>query len=134
MARTMVVDASVAVKWFLAEDRSDAARDLLDKEPLTAPGMIRLEVAHVLWSATRRGVILEADFRASSSVMDQLFAAAPATDELIAPASRLMRRLDHPVYDCLYIALAHRESVALVTADERQFSAARKARIDAVLL
>ena len=29
------------------------------------------------------------------------------------------RRLGHPVYDCVYLALAEREHAALVTADHR---------------
>lgn len=68
------------------------------------------------------------------ALMDSLFASAPATDALIAPAVRLMLSLQHPVYDCLYLALAEREGMPLVTADERQFAAARRARIEARLL
>ncbi|WP_255518572.1 hypothetical protein [Synechococcus sp. CBW1006] len=34
---------------------------------------------------------------------------------------RLQRdcHLDHPVYDCLYLALARREAAVLLTADQR---------------
>ncbi|TDR93263.1 type II toxin-antitoxin system VapC family toxin [Enterovirga rhinocerotis] len=130
----MVVDASVAVKWFLAEDRTNEARALLADEDLIAPGIIRLEVAHVLWKGVRRGAMTPSALESSMDVMDQLFAGAAATDDLIAPAMQLMRRLGHPVYDCLYIALADRVGTTLVTADERQFSAARRARIQTVLL
>ena len=31
----------------------------------------------------------------------------------------LARRLGHPVYDCVYLALAEREDAAFVTADQR---------------
>ena len=31
----------------------------------------------------------------------------------------LARRLDHPLYDCVYLALAEREEATLVTADQR---------------
>ena len=41
-------------------------------------------------------------------------------DEGICPdAVRLSLALDHPVYDCLYLALAHRIGATLVTADAR---------------
>lgn len=45
-----------------------------------------------------------------------------------------MRRVDLAVYDCVYLALAEREGAPLVTADEKQFAAAQKARIEARLL
>jgi predicted nucleic acid-binding protein len=31
----------------------------------------------------------------------------------------LATHLDHPVYDCLYLVLAYREVVALLSADQR---------------
>lgn len=38
---------------------------------------------------------------------------------LLPAAQRLSIQLDHPVYDCVYVALAVREGVALITADQR---------------
>lgn len=35
------------------------------------------------------------------------------------PALALAQELDHPVYDCLYLALVEREKRPLVTADRR---------------
>jgi predicted nucleic acid-binding protein len=34
-------------------------------------------------------------------------------------ALALVRHLDHPVYNCLYLALARREAALLLTADQR---------------
>jgi predicted nucleic acid-binding protein len=34
-------------------------------------------------------------------------------------AMTIARVLDHPVYDCFYLALAQKEAAALVTADRR---------------
>jgi predicted nucleic acid-binding protein len=56
------------------------------------------------------------------------------TDDLVSEANRLSWSLDHPIYDCLYIALALRENSTLVTADAKQFAAARKARALARML
>ena len=36
-----------------------------------------------------------------------------------AEALALACHLDHPVYDCLYLALARREAALLLTADQR---------------
>lgn len=40
-----------------------------------------------------------------------------ADEDLAAEAARLALPLDHPVYDCLYLALAHRVGGSVVTAD-----------------
>ncbi len=42
----------------------------------------------------------------------------PATT-LLRPAARLAAELGHPVYDCLYLALAASRAAVLATADER---------------
>ena len=39
--------------------------------------------------------------------------------QLQAEALALACHLDHPVYDCVYLALARREAALLVTADKR---------------
>jgi predicted nucleic acid-binding protein len=49
--------------------------------------------------------------------------------DLLTPALELSLELRHPVYDCLYLALAQRRGVPLVTADERLISALRRRRI-----
>ena len=50
----LVIDASVAVKWFLTEDRSHEARDLATEGGLIAPTTILLEVYNALSIAVRR--------------------------------------------------------------------------------
>ena len=130
----MIVDASIAVKWFLDEDRFVEARSLLGSDSLNAPQLIRIEVTHVLWRAVKRGRLESGAFSSAMQVMDKVFEGAASTDALIARSIALTTHLNHPVYDCLYIALAEREAAVLVTADERQFSAARRAKVPARLL
>ena len=45
---------------------------------------------------------------------------------LLAAALDIAIRLEHPVYDCLYLALAREQGVSLITADRRLLNAARK--------
>ena len=52
---TVVVDASVALKWVIEEDGSEAAGALLLEEPLAAPDLLIVECANVLWAKARRG-------------------------------------------------------------------------------
>ncbi|GIX29081.1 MAG: hypothetical protein KatS3mg123_2962 [Burkholderiales bacterium] len=55
---TWVVDASVAVKWFVEEARSMAARTVLaSAEPIIAPDLIVPEVCNTAWKKAQRGEI-----------------------------------------------------------------------------
>jgi predicted nucleic acid-binding protein len=45
---------------------------------------------------------------------------------LLRPAARLAVELGHPVYDCVYLALAASHSASLATADERLRRAAER--------
>ena len=53
---SVVVDASVALKWVLDEPGKDPAYALLDLD-LIAPSLWLLEAANALWRITKRGEI-----------------------------------------------------------------------------
>ena len=103
----LVVDASVAVKWFVAEDLSDAAERILGRgDALSAPDLILVEVANALWKKARLGEIDRAD-------ADEALAALAADAIELQPTAPLVRRahvlageIGHPVYDCIYLAAA----------------------------
>jgi predicted nucleic acid-binding protein len=48
---------------------------------------------------------------------------------LLARAMEVARLLKHPVYDCVYLALAERERATVVTADARLLQQARRRRL-----
>ncbi len=52
-------------------------------------------------------------------------ATGPLEDDLLEAAT-LARRLNHPVYNCLYLALALREKTYVVTVDRRFCEAASR--------
>lgn len=58
--RTIVVDASVAIKWVVEEEGSDAAAALADQD-LTAPSLLMVECANVLWVKARRGELTSSE-------------------------------------------------------------------------
>lgn len=49
MGMTLVIDASVALKWVLAKDESEAAQKLVADHALAAPDLLMVECANVLW-------------------------------------------------------------------------------------
>jgi len=118
-AGRFVVDASVAIKWIIEEDGSDAALALRGLD-LAAPALFRTEIATVLRTIAARQEISEGQAR-------ELFAflqTAPVVimdhdEELEGRALELALSLQHPIYDCVYLALAERLDCRLVTADRR---------------
>lgn len=115
----LVVDASVALKWLVEEPGSDAALALRGRD-LAAPPLLRIEVANVLRTLTQRGAATVAEARDLFGLLQ----AAPVTlieadDALEARALEIALGLGHPVYDCVYLALAERLGRPLVTADRR---------------
>ena len=116
-----VVDASIVVKWFVQEQWSDEASHLLEAEAtLIAPELIFTEVCNALRAVHRRGEISAQDL---GDAIDALRAAPIGVPfslrQLAAAAARLAVDLDHPVYDCFYLALAIQEQYPVVTADAR---------------
>ncbi len=54
----LVVDASVAIKWYVREaDSVQATRILASPLTLYAPALLRLEVANGLWKQWRRKLV-----------------------------------------------------------------------------
>lgn len=116
----LVVDASVVVKWFLTEAFSEhAARVLRGPHHLMAPDLLWAETASVLWKRCRRD---ELSIGTTRRVLHDLLAYSIATVPhrgLLGQALLLAARLDHPPYDCLYLALAEQQGCPLVSADRR---------------
>ncbi len=119
---SLIVDASVAIKWSVEEEGADAAHALLRRGPLMAPDLIAAEVANALWKKGRRGEVapeqLAYAFETSVRLVDELV----ATKDLAERALQIATALDHPAYDCFYLALAELRGGVFVTADARLLS------------
>ena len=119
-----VVDASVAAKWAIEEDHRQEARALLTSgSELVAPDFICLEVGNILWKKVRLGEITAEQAYAGLPGVTQAFSRLVEVQSLVARALALAIELDHPVYDCLYVATAEVESAPIVSADRRLLAA-----------
>ena len=115
----LVVDASVAIKWFKDEHDSEVARLVLVVDILTAPELLVAEVCNVGWKALRRGLMKPEQVDEVASEVRGLFSVLYPLAALAPRAVAIARKLDHPVYDCFYLALVEREQAPLVSADRR---------------
>jgi predicted nucleic acid-binding protein len=116
----LVVDASVAVKWYTPEIRHDEAKKLLDlTDTLIAPELIVSEVTNAAWAKARRGEITEDVAKLIAAWIGSGTPALRPAAKLNARALAIALILRHPVYDCLYLACAELESALPVTDDCR---------------
>ncbi len=124
---TLVVDASVAVKWFFPEIYSEAARQIvLSKREFLAPDLIWPEVGQALLKKVRRNEITSEE---AADILRDFSRFPLQTYEskiLLDTAWVLADRHGVSVYDALYLALAMDRDCSLVTADRKFYEALQK--------
>lgn len=119
MTQSLVVDSSVAVKWYLPESGSDRAALLLQSGlRLVAPDLLVAEVGNVLWKRRRDIPAAEIEGIAIALATSCPISLCPST-ALLQGALSIAMAHERSVYDSLYLALAVSENCQLVTADER---------------
>jgi len=120
----LVLDSSVAIKWFLAEADSGKALRIRDDyrqgiHELIAPDIYPVEVAHSLTRAERQLRITPVEglnhFQDMLGTLPILHRYLP----LLPRAYQISSQARQGVYDCLYVALAEREGCELLTADDK---------------
>jgi predicted nucleic acid-binding protein len=130
--KAAVCDASVLFKLLVVEEDSEKANELLASSQLTTSELAFAEIGNVLWSRVRSGRF---DVGAAQVLMEKLHT-LPLDVRPIRPfparALSIAAVLDHPIYDCLYLALAENLGIPLVTADRRFLVAVHRARWQAV--
>jgi len=123
----VIVDASVAVKWYLPETGESLVSEalaLLDKYEreevrFAVPDLFYAETASAIWKAVRVGRALRAfGDHALILLMQRKFPTVP-TLKLLDNAFQIAADHGRSVYDSLYVALAVQTTSQLITADER---------------
>lgn len=117
---TLVIDASVAVRWLFKLDGGDRAEALFTSgQRLIAPDLVLAEVTNAAWK------FIQFENQPAEPVMAILGEAEKAFEELVPSSVLAERALDialrlrHAAYDCFYLALAESRATHVVTADER---------------
>lgn len=123
-----VVDASVAVKWYVPESGSSRAVALLDAHiRLLAPDLLVSEFGNTVWKKARRGELSTAE---GTAIVRAFQTATPVTLrpslDLLLPAWEIALRLRRTVCDAIYLALAVAEDCPFITADDALARALRR--------
>ena len=113
-----VVDASVAVKWVVAEAGTREALALLAHRVL-APALWRAECANILWKKVKRGELLAEEADIAARLLDKAGVEPCSPEPDMMRVLQLALALDRPAHDCVYLAAARISQLPLVTADDK---------------
>ncbi|MGA7806786.1 type II toxin-antitoxin system VapC family toxin [Bradyrhizobium sp.] len=118
--KTLVVDASVAIKWLVLEDMSDVAKELSGTaKDIVAPRLIMTEVGNALVRKTIQGMLTLDEAKTHLDALPRFLPELMDIDELIERAFENACALRHPIYDLIYVEAARTIDGQLVTADRR---------------
>jgi predicted nucleic acid-binding protein len=113
-----VVDASVAIKWVIAEPDTEAALRLRGHE-LCAPDLLVAECANILWRKVRLGELSAHEASLAARLLERAEIDLIPMRRLLDRATALAVALEHPAYDAIYLAVADSFGRPFVTADAR---------------
>ena len=131
----LVVDASVAIKWFLPEIHGEAALRLLEGQyALRVPDLIFSEFGNVLWKRFRKGQISRKEAIVTTEALLALPLQVESSQSLIPAALEIACSAHRTVYDSLYLAVAIAHQCRVVTADSKLHNALKKGALSAHLI
>jgi predicted nucleic acid-binding protein len=130
--KRIVIDASVALKWFLAdEEYGQKALGILDKYvskeiDILAPSLLEYEVINGLLIAKKRGRIEEEKVLMAADGFASLELNLRNISFFYPKVIEYCSLFNRSAYDSSYLALADEEKVPFVTADRGLYTAVKK--------
>ena len=119
---SLVLDVSIAARWFLRDERDEAAVALLARvaeDGAYVPALFRWEIQSVLLGAERASRIDSDDVDAALEALRDLPIIVESPGERVFSGSELQlaRHYDLTPYDAAYLALAAGRRLPLATLD-----------------
>ncbi len=134
-----VLDASVALRWFLDHPMPPFAnrvkQHLVKGARAVVPGLWHLEMSNGLLVAQRRSILTAADVDQAVIDLGQFVAQAVDTESNVVSARQSLgtaRAFQLSAYDAVYLDLARSQRLTLATLDDRLRAAATKAGVSLV--
>jgi len=134
--KRFVLDASVALAWFLDDPVSAYAIELkhaLRHGRALIPPLWTLEVANALAVAERRGNLTADQVVRCLSIVEQLLIESVDTSAQVIPLRQVLttaRSFRLTAYDAIYLETARSEGIPLATLDKALRAAAPRAGVD----
>jgi predicted nucleic acid-binding protein len=130
----IVIDASIALSWCFADERSDSSQKLLENVILNGalvPNLWHLEVCNSLLIGEIKGRITVESIVEQFKNFDELPIEVDLQTSHAAwgTIARIARNYKLTSYDAAYVELAQRHSIALATRDKAMIKAARSLKI-----
>ncbi len=120
MIAACVIDASVAIKWVITEEGTEAANRLRwNGTAFHAPDLLVPETGNILWKKVLRHEVTQAEAELACGILRLANIEIHAMGQQSLPALQMAMALEHPVYDTTYLALAQALGMPMVTADRR---------------
>jgi len=137
--RRFVLDASVALAWFLDRPTAhyaDHVRQLLLRgDRAVVPALWQLEMANGFIVAERRGALTPSDTTEALENLDVVIVQAVEDSRDLVSMRALLRtahKFQLTAYDAVYLEIALRQQLPLATLDRQLLAAASKAGVEIV--
>ena len=124
---TVVLDASVALKWVLPPQNEALVPEALrllqrytqSEERFVVPDVFWAEVGNVAWKAVRLGRWTAGEAQSAIGDLTQRDFPTISSKDLLVTAFAIAAGFDRSLYDSLYVALAVATRCEMITADEK---------------
>jgi predicted nucleic acid-binding protein len=118
--RRLVIDANIAAKWYLPEADSETAEALFTAEfEFHAPSFLLTEFANSFWKHSIANRTYIDAWRQASRQLKKAIPFWHSDEQLHDQALELAITHRHPIFDCIYLALALQIDAVVVTADKQ---------------
>ena len=127
----VIIDANAAVGIVRGTEEGKALKALiLDNEEILAPDHFLCEVANVFWKYVHAGLMSREEASSYFKAAESLITRFVRQNVLMPEVLHTAIRLDHPVYDIVYLVLARRMDATLVTLDRKLIGLCEQEDID----
>jgi len=132
----IAIDASALTKFLLKEEGWDVVIRYLRCGTIS-PDLVVKEAANAIWRRHVRGEITPETVKAMLKALKEIIGKAvkiEGEDEYLEEGLKIAFRQKITIYDSLYIALAKRKRLKLLTVDRFQTKAAKAEKVETVFI